>query len=656
MIHVNTFFICAAVVVIFGIAGIFCFLNSRHIGILTQKKKGLERDISGLQARLEAATAAEAKARGEKANIDSEIAMRQGELGCVKKAIEDARKDPDLIAYNAKKDEIKERIGRLAKDYWDKSAELQQKNKEIADADQALGAKKQDLEATVKILNEITKEAQKLDAQIKGMHAEKTKLEQELKDKANKLNETKNDINDLEREKKELEKRNQEKTAELEQKNKELEKLDARYQEGTQRLRDMNVEVNALEGRKSAAEAFLREAPPPGEHVWDELKNRVREQFPDGNADGETDESTWLSTFNENLKTAGYKFDERRIKAFHTSLKCSGISPLTVLSGISGTGKSLLPQLYARAAGMHFTILPVQPRWDNPSDIFGFYNYLDRHFKATELSRIFYEMEERKKNGECENDFPMHIVLLDEMNLARVEYYFSDFLSKLETRRTDCDKARITLECAGAGKNAAPITIYPWENVLFVGTMNEDETTQTLSDKVLDRANVLRFGAPKNFQELVCADSATDFVKNYGTIRARKWKEWKTWRKKSAELKNREELRKKLEKINEAIQQMDRAFAHRVVQAVESYVANYPGVNGIDFNDDSCRNAVSDAIEMKVFPKLNGLDKTDSAFKDVRRIISVQIGNLDDSLKEAFERVGNENASSPFFKWTGTQR
>ena len=84
----------------------------------------------------------------------------------------------------------------------------------------------------------------------------------------------------------------------------------------------------------------------------------------------------------------------------------------------------------------------------------------------------------------------MLIVLLDEMNLARTEYYFSNFLSRLELRRI------VTNENEKANRKNAEITIDDnfgnlWvpNNVLFVGTMNEDESTQTLSDKVLDRAN-----------------------------------------------------------------------------------------------------------------------------------------------------------------------
>lgn len=667
MIPVFIFIICAIVAIVFGVIGILCFLNSRYIGILTQKKKGLESSISGLQAQLCDTTKAEAEARGETAKLNSEIAIKRGELEGLKTEINRAKDDPNLVNYNQEKDKIKKRISELVKECGEKEADRQKKNKELEEVTRKLGETNQKLNDAKNQLGVVEsvcatkeEESKRLDEHVKNLRAEKEKLDRDLvklgkdivdaKDKLEKLKKTSTDSEAL----------NATLEKQIDEKKKALKELEDAYEEEHKKIEELNKEVRTLEGRKCFAETFLHEKANHANHVWDELEKPVQHQFSHGNDSVEPDELKWLETFNENLKSVGYKFEERCIKAFHTSLKCADISPLTVLSGVSGTGKSLLPQLYANASGMHFTILPVQPRWDNPSDLFGFYNHLEGQFKATGLSRIFYEMGIHHKKEGDEKMFPMHLVLLDEMNLARVEYYFSEFLSKLETRRVDRSKAKIPLECAGAGVEAKEI--YPWENVLFVGTMNEDETTQTLSDKVIDRANVLRFGVPKKFGEGVIPDRKTPadaFKEKYADIKARTKRDWDNWnRLKTGEcLKERNFLLTKLEKINEAIQSMDRAFAHRVVQAVESYVANYPGVDGgINIGNTACRNAVSDAIEMKIFPKMNGLDKTDPAFKVVHDTISEQIKDLDDELKEAFERDSKEDSSSPFFKWKGTQK
>jgi len=152
----------------------------------------------------------------------------------------------------------------------------------------------------------------------------------------------------------------------------------------------------------------------------------------------ELDESQALLDLHNSLEAQDLKFSERILRAFHTSLKCSSINPITVLAGVSGTGKTLLPVKYAQIMGMHSLLIPVQPRWDSPQDLFGFYNYLEKQYKATDLSKALIRMNPYKSDfaildgSEARGD--MLLVLLDEMNLARTEYYFSEFLSKLEIR------------------------------------------------------------------------------------------------------------------------------------------------------------------------------------------------------------------------------
>ncbi len=95
------------------------------------------------------------------------------------------------------------------------------------------------------------------------------------------------------------------------------------------------------------------------------------------------------------------------------------------------TGKSELPQKYANYIGAQLLTLAVQPRCNSPQDLQGFYNYVEKKFKPTDLMRGLYQY-----NHDSAMQDRIVIMLLDEMNLARVEYYFSEFLSKLETRRS----------------------------------------------------------------------------------------------------------------------------------------------------------------------------------------------------------------------------
>jgi tRNA A37 threonylcarbamoyladenosine biosynthesis protein TsaE len=147
-------------------------------------------------------------------------------------------------------------------------------------------------------------------------------------------------------------------------------------------------------------------------------------------------EAEALHSVGQYLKAYNLKYSTRTVLAFHTALKINDHSQLTVLAGVSGTGKSLLPRRYAEAMGIHFLQIAVEPRWDSPQDLLGFYNYIEKNYRATDLARLLVHMDPYESAAPSNMDRRDHIslVLLDEMNLARVEYYFSEFLSRLEAR------------------------------------------------------------------------------------------------------------------------------------------------------------------------------------------------------------------------------
>ena len=316
------------------------------------------------------------------------------------------------------------------------------------------------------------------------------------------------------------------------------------------------------------------------------------------------DEKEWLEGFGKRLEENGFVFDDRAIRAFHTGLKCAKQTPLVVLAGISGTGKSLLPELYASALGMNFLSVPVQPRWDSPQDLFGFYNYMEGRYKATELARLLWQFD--IYNGPAqkrfnESNLPLNLVLLDEMNLARVEYYFSDLLSKLETRngldpdnKLERKKAEIELECNAADKLDSMRHLFVSPYTLFVGTMNEDESTQTLSDKVIDRSNVLRFGRPRMLGsdggEVVSEPNKSGFISSYADasrVSAEDWNEWcKSLEDADEESEELKFLHDTVTPLVEALDKVYRSYGFRVDKAMKLYVLNYPG----DY-----REAVADA-------------------------------------------------------------
>lgn len=366
-------------------------------------------------------------------------------------------------------------------------------------------------------------------------------------------------------------------------------------------------------------------------------------------------ETGLLDSFHNALHNKGYRFSRRVIDAFHTSLKCAQVNPLTVLAGVSGTGKTLLPIEYASYLGLHSLVIAVQPRWDSPQDMFGFYNYLEHRYKATELSRALLRMDPHgsRFNGDGAKD-RMLLVLLDEMNLARTEYYFSEFLSKLELRRIverdnrDREKACIELDAGPLRTEEDRFSFYVGPNVLFVGTMNEDETTQTLSDKVLDRANVLRFGRPPEEGRKNKQDQPPQAVQEHYLP----YDVWKSWvRDGEGESDWSQEVHTWISELNNALEPLGRPFGYRVQDAIKTYVANYP-----QKGHGAYKHAFADQVEQKVIPKLRGIDMHDDKAMQALDGLEGVIARLDDGLLEDAFKAAKEDQSTGMFIWRGVTR
>lgn len=167
-------------------------------------------------------------------------------------------------------------------------------------------------------------------------------------------------------------------------------------------------------------------------------------------------------------------------------------SPLVILAGLSGTGKSWIPRLFAQLIGADFTATSVQPQWSDNADLFGYTpslnpsTFVEGHFT-------------RALQAAVATPSKPAIVLLDEMNLAAVEHYFSDFLSVIETRRREGDAIitdSLPLDLPQVSKPDPYQNLRDLRlplNARVVGTANMDETTRSFSPKVIDRAFVIEF-------------------------------------------------------------------------------------------------------------------------------------------------------------------
>ncbi|ACJ82488.1 MrcB family domain-containing protein [Bacillus paranthracis] len=195
------------------------------------------------------------------------------------------------------------------------------------------------------------------------------------------------------------------------------------------------------------------------------------------------DQQSIIDHVSSYIQSKGFFYEKNDLVNFFLSLKTK---PFVILSGISGTGKTKIVQWFAESLGAteengQFTLIPVRPDWSDSSDLLGYVN-LQGEFQERPLIKVL-------ENADANPNRP-YFVVLDEMNLARVEYYFSDFLSVIESRKWKDGKI-VTSPVIPESITNKHITIP--SNVYIIGTVNMDETTHPLSKKVLDRANTIEF-------------------------------------------------------------------------------------------------------------------------------------------------------------------
>lgn len=191
------------------------------------------------------------------------------------------------------------------------------------------------------------------------------------------------------------------------------------------------------------------------------------------------------------VKALGGHYPNGEVKRLHVSLNFLPHKHFVILSGLSGTGKTQLALKYARAVhGLTSNTdddplifeCPVRPEWTDPTGLTGYFDVLtNRYVVPTFLEAVLVATAHR--------DSPV-FVILDELNLARVEYYLSDVLSCMETEgRLQLHSNSVPLEGTTGASIRAELPLPT--NLFIIGTINVDETTNPVSDKVLDRASVI---------------------------------------------------------------------------------------------------------------------------------------------------------------------
>lgn len=264
-------------------------------------------------------------------------------------------------------------------------------------------------------------------------------------------------------------------------------------------------------------------------------------------------------------------YNPQDITNFHTAIKTGS---LVILSGMSGTGKSALVDAYAKALGIkNVLIIPVRPSWNDDSDLLGYVDLIHMVYRPSDTGFINKIVEASRE----QNKDKLYLICLDEMNLARVEHYFSQFLSILEKPVGSRELVLYDEQYAGQLYNSSkyPQSILIGDNVKFIGTVNIDESTYHFSDKVLDRANVitldvLDYSKPDSWKIIKYMKANTPEWTNEDFS--------KLIRKDDVQLEHQVRIRELLWQMHKLLHGINAnlGVGPRIVKSMESYLRNLP--------------------------------------------------------------------------------
>ncbi len=293
----------------------------------------------------------------------------------------------------------------------------------------------------------------------------------------------------------------------------------------------------------------------------------------------------------------GFSYQDGLIENFFLSLKAK---PFVILAGTSGTGKTRLVRMFAEAVGANvnngrYKMVSVRPDWSDSSDLFGHVDLNGRFIPGVIIDFI--------KRAELDS-VHSYFLCLDEMNLARVEYYLSDFLSAVETR--DFQDGHIVSEPlvtetyygrdgSAAGKYG---TVRFPDNLYVIGTVNMDETTFPFSRKVLDRANTIEFSfvdlmPPTEWTQSPPApmDIGNSFLKTEYLLLVQCENQQEDVNSYCVELQN----------LNQILQQANAHVGYRIRDEIIFYLLNNKSANLLPENV-----AMDNAIMQKILPRIQG--------------------------------------------------
>lgn len=283
-------------------------------------------------------------------------------------------------------------------------------------------------------------------------------------------------------------------------------------------------------------------------------------------------------------------YEEKTIRTFIAGFASSR---LMILEGLSGTGKSSLPRAFQDFMGSVTKVVTVQSSWKDRNDLLGFYNDFKKQYKETEFLKALYQATHDPNN--------IYIIVLDEMNLSRIEYYFADLLSVLEKPNTEDWKIELISDYASITQStkAWPKLIHEGklqigDNTWFIGTANKDDSTFIITDKVYDRSVVLNFDKKGEYEKV---DYSAPIQMNNSDFQAL-LHQASRFSDRASETRYKEMLKYLDDTVKDSFQI---TFGNRIANQLDKFVPVYI----------ACGGTVDEAIDImfsrKVLRKLEGL-------------------------------------------------
>ena len=270
------------------------------------------------------------------------------------------------------------------------------------------------------------------------------------------------------------------------------------------------------------------------------------------------------------------------------------------MAGISGMGKTELSRLYAKVLGLsetdgNFLFLPINPSYTEPEDVLGYLNVNTGYYVPAQTGLVDLLI------NASQNPDRLYMVSFDEMNLAQIEYWFAPFLSLLELKPQDRQLKLYAKETFCHNQQKYPSHVNIGENVVFVGTVNLDETTKEFSDRLLDRVNLVTL-QKERFASLKGNRPSLEGEKNFT------YEQFKTWIAPTSGMEtfSLEEL-EFFDELHAIINRYDaqKGVSYRLLNKIGCYINNLPKaeVNGVQLTR---AEAIDLGIKQRLLTKIKG--------------------------------------------------